>query len=361
MRQERRRSQAGDCEFQAGDSCAYIVKVNNTRGKLMVEMNGALREDGLAASPHIPVLSEHVIANLPESRNGTFIDVTLGYGGHAAAIIASLESGSRFIGMDKDEAALAYASRRLEPLARAKNVEFMTYKRDFADFAAWYAANPYPDIKFILADIGVSSPQLDQPERGFSYKTAGPLDMRMDRSAVLDCQTLIAQSTERELSDIIYRYGEERYARQIAAAIVAAREQAPLRDTLTLAEVIRRAMPKKALHEKQDPARRTFQALRIAVNDELGALEKLLQSSIDALAQGGRLALISFHSLEDRIVKKQFNAWQNPCRCLPDLPCQCGLQAQGRVIGKHGFTANDEENKNNFRAHSARLRVFEKA
>lgn len=317
-------------------------------------------DDYIKASPHISVLLQQVLANMPENNSGTFIDVTLGYGGHSAALLEKMAAGSRLIGMDKDETALAYAKELLAPLAAAKKIEFLTFKEDFINFGKWYELHPYTDIRLILADVGVSSPQLDQAERGFSYKQAGPLDMRMDKSAALDCEQLLASIDERQLSDIIYQYGEERYARQIAQAIVQARKKARIKNTLHLAEIIRSAMPKQAWREKQDPARRTFQALRIAVNNELAALENLLAAAIEAVAPQGRIEIISFHSLEDRIVKQQFNRWHKPCKCLPDLPCQCGLKSRGKVIGKQGFVADAIENAANFRAHSARLRVFEK-
>lgn len=308
---------------------------------------------------HVPVLLQEVLQNLPTPLN-TVIDLTLGLGGHSSAILAAMPQGSRLIGMDKDQSALDYAGKLLYPQAEAAGVELTLVKNDFAALGQWALTQPSLQAQFILADIGVSSPQIDLPERGFSYRLAGPLDMRMDQSRGQSAAEVLATLSSEQLADIIHIYGEERYSRRIAAKIVAYREKRAITDTLTLADIVRSAVPKAALKEKQDPARRTFQALRIYVNDELTALQEMLQAAVNLLAPGGRLAVISFHSLEDRIVKRQFHAFAHPCTCLPDLPCCCGRQPAGRVLTPKPLTASAAECEANFRAHSAKLRIFEK-
>lgn len=314
----------------------------------------------MANSLHIPVLLNEVLANLPTNFTGPVMDVTLGYAGHSSAIAERLPSNAELVGMDKDLQALTFAKERLSKLATTQKLKLSFYQHDFKYLAAWHKTRPDFQAQFILADIGVSSPQIDAAMRGFSYRLAGPLDMRMDQSKGDSAASLLTKLSERELSDIIYTYGEERYSRKIAKAIMEEQAKQPIQDTQTLANVIRNAMPRKALQEKQDPARRTFQALRIYVNDELGALKNFLHAALPLLQSHGRLAVISFHSLEDRIVKQQFQEWTKPCHCLPTLPCCCGLKPYGQILTKKALVATAEECQVNPRAHSAKLRIFEK-
>lgn len=309
---------------------------------------------------HIPVLLQEVLANLPADFRGPVLDVTLGYGGHSSELAKLLPAQAELVGMDKDMQALTFAKDRLLSLAKDKELRLSFYQHDFKYLADWHKNRPDWQAQFILADIGVSSPQIDEASRGFSYRLAGPLDMRMDQSHGESVADLLTHISQRELNDIIYTYGEERYSRRIAQAIMQEQAIKPIRDTQTLALIIRNAVPKQALQEKQDPARRTFQALRIYVNDELGALRNFLKAALPVLQPAGRLAVISFHSLEDRIVKQQFQAWAKPCRCLPNLPCCCGLQPYGKIVTKKALIASAEECSENPRAHSAKLRIFEK-
>ena len=213
----------------------------------------------------------------------------------------------------------------------------------------------------MLFDLGVSSPQLDDGSRGFSYLQDAPLDMRMDQSAPLTAREVVNGWSQEELKRILWQYGEERYSGPIAAAMVRAREQTPIETTGQLAEIIRGAMPAKARREKQHPAKRSFQAIRIAVNDELGEVERLLDSALDALRPGGRLAVISFHSLEDRLVKTAYGEWAKGCTCPPDFPvCVCGKSPKVKLIGKRPIVADEKELEENPRARSAKLRLAEK-
>ena len=218
-----------------------------------------------------------------------------------------------------------------------------------------------PAVDGMLFDLGVSSPQLDEAARGFSYLQDAPLDMRMDQSAALTAYEVVNEWSQEELKRILWQYGEERYAGPIAAAIVRHRAQAPVRTTLELADLIRSAMPAKACREKQHPAKRSFQAIRIAVNDELGEVERMLDTALDLLNPGGRLAIISFHSLEDRLVKTAYAGWAKGCTCPPDFPvCVCGKTPKVRLVGKKPIVSTPQELEENPRARSAKLRVAEK-
>lgn len=309
---------------------------------------------------HIPVLLHEVLANLPQNFTGPVLDVTLGYAGHSSALANLLPDNAELVGMDKDINALTFAKAKLSGLATKKQLNLRFYQHDFKYLANWQKTQGNWQAQFILADIGVSSPQIDDAERGFSYRLPGPLDMRMDQSKGESAATVLARLNERELSNLIYTYGEERYSRRIAKAIIAYRAKQAISDTQTLTKIVRDAMPKQALKEKQDPARRTFQALRIYVNDELSALSQFLEAALPLLLPDGRLAVISFHSLEDRIVKQQFQTWANPCKCLKDLPCCCGLKPLGKIVTKKALVATELECAKNPRSHSAKLRIFEK-
>ena len=309
----------------------------------------------MAAFSHRPVLLDECVEALNVKPGGVYVDGTLGGGGHSEAICRRLRGG-RLIGIDRDETALAAASERLSGFEC-----FTPVRGNFRDVAAILAGLGINKIDGMLLDLGVSSPQLDEASRGFSYMADAPLDMRMDASSGATAADLIAGADEEELARIFFEYGEERYSRRIAAAIVRKRAEAPIGTTGELVEIIKGAMPAAALREKQHPAKRVFQALRIAVNDELGALEELLDTAPDLLAPGGRLVIISFHSLEDRLVKNAIRKRERGCTCPPDLPvCVCGFVQTLRSVGRQPVTAGEAELKINPRARSAKLRVAER-
>jgi len=306
---------------------------------------------------HIPVMLEEVLAALAIRPDGTYVDCTVGGGGHSAAICARLGPRGRLLALDQDPAAVAAAAERLAPFGDRVRLRRANFER-VAEVAREEGLAP---VDGILMDLGVSSPQLDTPERGFSYREDAPLDMRMDPDRPVSAADIVATASEEELTRILREYGEERYARQIARAIVRTRARTPIRTTGQLAEVVRLALPGRALREPQHPARRTFQALRIAVNDELGALERGLQAALSILAPGGRLVVITFHSLEDRIVKRTFADWARACVCPPGTPvCICGRRPQVRPVGKQPWLPSPEEVVANPRARSAKLRVVER-
>ena len=305
---------------------------------------------------HKPVLLNQCLDGLNIRPDGIYVDGTLGRAGHSREIAKRLTAG-RLIAIDRDQAALDAAPARLEGL-----MDRVTLVRgNFGDLNNILAALGVDGVDGMLFDLGVSSPQLDDGSRGFSYLQDAPLDMRMDRSAPLTAREVVNGWSQEELKRILWQYGEERYSGPIAAAIVRAREQAPIKTTGQLAELIRVAMPARARREKQHPAKRSFQAVRIAVNDELGEVERLLDSALDALRPGGRLAVISFHSLEDRLVKTAYGEWAKGCTCPPDFPvCVCGKFPKVKLIGKRPIVADEKELAENPRARSAKLRIAEK-
>ena len=305
---------------------------------------------------HKPVLLQECLEGLNIRPEGTYVDGTLGRGGHSREIARRLTRG-RLICIDRDQAALDAAPGRL-----AESMDKVTLVHgNFGDIASLLEGLGVAAVEGMLFDLGVSSPQLDDGSRGFSYQYDAPLDMRMDQSAPLTAYDVVNGWSQEELRRILWQYGEERYSGLIAAAIVRERDKAPIGTTGQLAEIIRQAMPAKARREKQHPAKRSFQAIRIAVNDELSAADKLIQAAVPALAPGGRLAVISFHSLEDRIVKNAFAAFAKGCTCPPDFPvCVCGKTPQVRLITKKPVTAGPDELAENPRARSAKLRVAEK-
>ncbi|HIU09647.1 MAG TPA: 16S rRNA (cytosine(1402)-N(4))-methyltransferase RsmH [Candidatus Avidehalobacter gallistercoris] len=307
---------------------------------------------------HLPVLFSEVMQSL-NLRSGTvFVDGTLGGGGHAEGILHRTAPDGVVIGIDQDADALAAAGARLAPYGG----RFRPVRANFAEILDVLCEQNIPQVDGVLLDIGVSSYQLDTPERGFSYMSDGALDMRMDRRNGATAADLLAKLSAEELADIIYKYGEEKFSHRIAQRIVAAREQQPITGTLQLAEIVAGAIPSKARRvEKQHPAKRTFQALRIAVNDELGVLERGLAAAFTALKPGGRLAVITFHSLEDRIVKTYFAERCQGCICPPEFPvCVCNRQPEGKLLQRKPITAGEAELAVNPRARSAKLRVIEK-
>lgn len=307
---------------------------------------------------HLPVLFAEVMQSLNLAPGTVFVDGTLGGGGHTEGILQRTAPDGVVIGIDRDADALAAAGARLAPFGG----RFRPVQANFAELAAVLQEQDIPQVDGVLLDVGVSSYQLDTPERGFSYMNDGVLDMRMDRRGGATAADLLAELSADELADIIFKYGEEKFSRRIARSIVAAREQQPVTGTLQLAEIVAGAIPAAARRaEKQHPAKRTFQALRIAVNDELGVLERGLAAAFAALKPGGRLAVITFHSLEDRIVKTYFAGRCQGCICPPEFPvCVCGRQPEGRLIKRRPITAGEAEIAANPRARSAKLRVIEK-
>ena len=305
---------------------------------------------------HVSVLLDECIEGLAIKPEGIYVDGTLGGAGHSSQIAPRLTTGC-LIGIDRDEVALEAAGKRLAPYTdRVKLVH-----SNFCRIASILQELNIPGVDGILLDLGVSSPQLDDGSRGFSYMTDAPLDMRMDHSDSLSAHTVVNTWSYEELKRILFEYGEERYAPQIASAICKRREAAPIQTTLELVEVIRSAMPAAALREKQHPAKRSFQAIRIAVNDELNAVAKVMEDAIPLLNPGGRLAVITFHSLEDRIVKNAMAAAAKGCTCPPSFPvCVCGKKPKVKLITRKPIVSGEEELERNPRARSAKLRICEK-
>ncbi len=305
---------------------------------------------------HVSVLLDECIEGLNIKPDGIYVDGTLGGAGHSSVIASRLTTG-RLIGIDRDPIALKAAGKRLEPWADRVTL----VHSNFCELASVLKELNIPGVDGILLDLGVSSPQLDDGERGFSYMADAPLDMRMNNEDALTAHTVVNTWPYEELKRILYEYGEERYAPQIASHICRRRETAPVETTLELVDIIRSAMPPAALREKQHPAKRTFQAIRIAVNDELGSVEKVMEDSIPCLNPGGRLAIITFHSLEDRIVKNGMAAASKGCTCPPNFPvCVCGKKPQVKLISRKPIVSGDEELAVNPRARSAKLRICEK-
>ena len=305
---------------------------------------------------HISVLLNECLEGLDIKPNGIYVDGTLGGAGHSSQIAKRLTTG-RLIGIDRDPVALKAAGERLKPYEN--NVTLV--HSNFSEMAKVLNDLNIPGVDGILLDLGVSSPQLDDGARGFSYMADAPLDMRMNSGDALSAETVVNTWSEAELRRILYQYGEERYAPQIAGAICRRREEKPIETTLELVDIIRSAMPAAALREKQHPAKRSFQAIRIAVNDELGAVERIMEDAIGLLNPGGRLAIITFHSLEDRIVKNGMAAAAKGCTCPPSFPvCVCGKKPQVKLITRKPLLASDEELEANPRSRSAKLRVCEK-
>ena len=305
---------------------------------------------------HVSVLLDECIEGLDIKPEGIYVDGTLGGAGHSSHIVQHLTTG-RLIGIDRDPVALKAAGARLEPW---KDRVTLVHS-NFCEIASVLDDLGIDAVDGILLDLGVSSPQLDDGARGFSYMADAPLDMRMNNEDPLTAHTVVNTWSYEELKRILYDYGEERYAPQIAANICRRREQAPIQMTLELVDVIRSAMPPAALREKQHPAKRSFQAIRIAVNDELGSVERVMRDAIPRLAPGGRLAVITFHSLEDRIVKTAMTNASKGCTCPPSFPvCVCGKKPQVKLVSRKPIISGEEELERNPRARSAKLRICEK-
>ena len=305
---------------------------------------------------HVSVLLQECIDGLNIKPDGIYVDGTLGGAGHSSQIAARLTTG-RLIGIDRDPIALAAAGKRLEPYADRVTL----VHSNFCEMAQVLEDLGIDGVDGILMDLGVSSPQLDDGSRGFSYMVDAPLDMRMNNADTQDANFVVNHWSYEDLKKILYEYGEERYAPKIAAAICSRRETAPIRTTLELVDIIRGAMPPAALREKQHPAKRSFQAIRIAVNDELNSVAKVMEDAIPKLNKGGRLAVITFHSLEDRIVKNAMANAAKGCTCPPNFPvCVCGKKPQVKLITRKPIVSGAEELERNPRARSAKLRICEK-
>ena len=305
---------------------------------------------------HVPVLFDEVMEALAVKPGGTYVDGTVGGGGHSSGICERLSGSGHLVAVDRDAEALAAAEKRLEPYTCEKTFVHANYSDKKAIEAAAKGR-----VSGILLDLGVSSYQLDNPERGFSYMNDAPLDMRMDASDRLTAYEVVNGYSEDELARIIKDYGEERWARRIAEFIVRERKNSPIETTEALTDIIKAAIPARARRTGPHPAKRTFQAIRIEVNDELGHLREAVEKLPDLLESGGRIAVITFHSLEDRIVKTEFERRLDPCTCPKEFPvCVCGKKADVKRVTRKPVVPGEKETEENPRARSAKLRVLEK-
>lgn len=306
---------------------------------------------------HQPVLLQDTITGLNIQPNGTYVDCTLGGAGHSAHIAKELSNQGHLIGIDQDDTALRAARQRLGNVSCRLDL----IKRNFRHLASVLDELKIAKVDGVLFDIGVSSHQLDQAERGFSYNQEAPLDMRMDVTRSLTAHDIVNAWDSKEIARILWRYGEEKFSRKIAQAIVKYRETKSIETTTELADIVKNAIPAAARRRGPHPARRTFQAIRIAVNDELGALEDGLDAAIDRTALGARICVITFHSLEDRIVKERFRQESQGCTCPPDFPvCVCGNKRVLKMINRKPLVPSEEDVIDNPRARSAKLRIAEK-
>ena len=305
---------------------------------------------------HVSVLLQECLNGLNIRPDGIYVDGTLGLGGHSYEIASRLTTG-RLIGIDRDETAIERAGKRLAVFGDKVTL----IHGNFSDTASILTSLGLDAVDGMLFDLGVSSPQLDEAQRGFSYRVDAPLDMRMDASGGLTAYEIVNYWDEGRLNRILWDYGEERYARRITAAILSARSKKPIASTQELVDIIKSAMPPAALREKQHPAKRSFQAIRIAVNDELGAIAAMMETAPDKLKKGGRLCVISFHSLEDRVVKNGIAARENGCTCPREAPvCTCGFVKTLKSVSRKPILPSEEEIANNPRSRSAKLRIAER-
>lgn len=306
---------------------------------------------------HKPVMLHEVIDNLKIRPEGTYVDGTIGGGGHSCEIAGRLSGEGRLFGFDQDAAAVEAATKRLEPYKDRVSI----IRSNYSEMRERLSELGVTSADGILLDLGVSSYQLDDAERGFTYRTDAPLDMRMDQRQSLSAREVVNEYSESELTRIIREYGEERFARNIAKHIASERDKKPIETTGELISIIKAAIPAKAREGGGHPAKRTFQAIRIEVNRELEVLQNSLEGMIDLLDDGGRICVITFHSLEDRIVKDTFRKCENPCICPPSFPvCVCGRKSKGMVITRKPIIPSEEETEENPRSKSAKLRVFER-
>ena len=312
-------------------------------------------ERSLKVEYHKPVLFDEVIDNIITEKKAVYVDCTLGGGGHTEGILEKSSDNSVVIGIDQDMEAIGYVKKRLEKYGDKLQV-FQDNFRNI-DTIVYFAG--YDKVDRILMDIGVSSNQLDNIERGFSYRYEAKLDMRMNKDLSVSAYDVVNKFSEKEIADIIYKYGEEPKSRKIAKNIVEYRKNKKIETTVELSDIIIKSIGKSM---KKHPSKRTFQAIRIFVNKELEVLEEALDKAVNLLNKGGKLLVITFHSLEDRMVKEQFRKYENPCICPPEIPvCVCNKKSLGKVITKKPIVAKDEELETNNRAHSAKLRIFERS
>lgn len=306
---------------------------------------------------HQPVMEKEVIHYLDCSKGGVFVDATLGDGGHAAAILASLPESGRLIGIDWDKDALARAESRLAGYCSRLTL----VHADYTDLKEVLEDKGYPKVDGILIDLGASTLQLMDPERGFSFHHEGELDMRMDRRRSLTAKNIVNEYTAEELSGLFFRFGEERWAKRIAAKIIKAREQeGSINSSKKLAEIVKEAVPARYRRQGGHPSRKVFQALRLAVNRELENISKFLPQAVSCLKPGGRLCVIAYHSLEDRLVKRYFSGETGKCSCPPNRPCICDKKASLVILTPGAAKPSEAEIENNHRARSARLRAIER-
>lgn len=304
---------------------------------------------------HIPVMLEECIEGLAIRPDGVYVDGTAGGAGHSSAIAARLNENGRLIALDRDPDAVAVATERLSKYSNAR-----VFHRNYSEIRAVLDELDIDYADGILMDLGVSSFQLDEGSRGFSYHSDAPLDMRMSKEG-MSAADVVNTYSEQELARIIFEYGEEKFSRRIASNIIKARESKPIETTLQLADIIRESVPQKARREK-NPCKKTFQAIRIAVNGEFEHLSKGLEDAFYSLRAGGRLAVITFHSLEDRLVKQKFAEWCKGCICPPDFPqCVCGRKPQGKLVNRKPLEAKEQELERNNRSRSAKLRIIERS
>lgn len=306
---------------------------------------------------HITVLKEEAVAGLSIKPDGIYVDCTLGGAGHSSLIASMLSERGRLISIDQDDVALENARKVMAPYMDRVTL----VKSNFREIKQVVKEQGFEGVDGILFDLGVSSPQLDEGERGFSYNADAPLDMRMDRDALLSAYDLVNDWDEQEIAKVIWEYGEEKFSRRIARQIITHREQAPIETTGQLVEIIKEAIPAPARRTGPHPAKRTFQAIRIAVNDELGAFRDAIHDSVDILNTHGRVSVITFHSLEDRICKQAFQSFAQGCTCPPGFPqCVCGNQPIVKIITRKPLLPSEAELSANPRARSAKLRIAEK-
>ncbi len=304
---------------------------------------------------HKSIMADDVIENLNIKPDGIYLDGTLGGGGHSSLILERLDNDGHLYGVDQDEDAINAASKRLE---RFENKTII--RSNYCNAVSELKLIGVTGVDGILLDLGVSSYQLDEPERGFTYNTDAALDMRMDRRKSLTAREIVNTYSESELKRILKEYGEEPFAAAIAKNIVAARSEKPVETTFELNEIIKKSIPAKMRAKGGHPSKRTYQAIRIECNGELDVLKESIDGMIDFLNPGGRFCIITFHSLEDRIVKNMFKKAEDPCECPKNLPCVCGKKSRGRVISRKPIVPSEAEMEENPRSKSSKLRVFEK-
>lgn len=304
---------------------------------------------------HVTVLLHETVDSLNIKPDGVYVDCTLGGAGHTSLILSRLNENGRVIGIDRDDDALRNASEKIN------DSRLITVKDNFENIASAVSIAGYERVDGIIMDLGVSSHQLDVAERGFSYIRDARLDMRMDQSSPLSAYEVVNNYSERDIARILRDYGEEKFASKIASRICSARNEKPIETTLELADIITAAIPQKFRYDGGNPAKRSFQAIRIEVNGELDCIPKAIEAGTELLNVGGRMSIISFHSLEDRLVKNGFQRLERPCTCPSDFPvCVCGKKPLVKIITKKPILPSDEEIENNSRSHSAKLRVCEK-